>query len=153
MPSNNRSGNYVSPKTKISYSSNDAQRHRKMIENDESSFQAKRIHLNNLQAVINYCNNVSDCRRVVQLGYFGEVFDARHCKANSNSCDNCRSVSQKKDVTAFAKTILSGVELLRERGRFGSITVNQIAEVLRGSKNQKVRNGSYTPIRHPLEIR
>ena len=62
-----------------SYSAADAQRHRKMIEKDEhSNYQAKKIHTANLQAVINYCENVSDCRRVIQLQYFGEVFDSRY---------------------------------------------------------------------------
>ena len=60
------------------YSAADAQRHRKMIEKDDSSPQAKKIHVANLQAVINYCENVSDCRRVQQLQYFGEVFDSRY---------------------------------------------------------------------------
>merc|ERR1719376_1314101 len=122
------------------YSSSDGQRHRKMIESDESTFQAKKIHLNNLQAVINYCNNVSDCRRVVQLQYFGEVFDARACKsAPLSACDNCRSTSEKRDLTAFAQTVINGVEELRAKRGFGSnFTVNQLVDILRGSKNQKV---------------
>ena len=34
---------------------------------------AKKIHYENLWQMVRYCENLTDCRRVLQLQYFGEV--------------------------------------------------------------------------------
>ena len=64
----------------------------------------------------------------------------RLCKSGAQSCDNCRNSSEKRDVTAFAKSVLSGVEeILKRDGWGGNITVNQLVDILRGSKNEKTK--------------
>ena len=45
----NRQTNCRTLRFTFSYAAADAQRHRKMIEKDDSSFQAKKIHVANLQ--------------------------------------------------------------------------------------------------------
>lgn len=115
---------------------------RKLIEMDtQSTPQARNIHFSNLQMVVNYCENLTDCRRVMQLSHFGEVFDARLCKMSlNNGCDNCqRGAQNRKDVTEFARKLLQGVErLLRRSGLQGCFTVNHLVDIARGSKNKKL---------------
>ena len=49
--------------------------------------------------MVGYCQNMVDCRRSIQLQYFGEVFDALDCRnAADTSCDNCRKGSFEKQV-------------------------------------------------------
>ncbi len=40
-----------------------------------------------LYDMVTYCENNVDCRRVLTLKYFGEVFDAASC---GRGCDNCK---------------------------------------------------------------
>ena len=62
-----------------------------MIEKGENvTRETLRIHMQNLDNVIYYCNNNLECRRVQVLRYFGEVFDAKNCSVNKHAvCDNC----------------------------------------------------------------
>ena len=52
--------------------------------------QAMRVHTENLSQIASYCENKTDCRRVLQLEYFGQAFNKDYCKQHpSTSCDNC----------------------------------------------------------------
>lgn len=64
-----------------------------MIKKSENGTpETMRIHMQNLDDVIYYCNNYLECRRVQVLRYFGEVFDAKNCSINKHAvCDNCSS--------------------------------------------------------------
>lgn len=75
------------------YNYGDMYRHRKMIEMDvASNKEAQKTHMNNLFKMVAYCENTTDCRRAVQLNYFGEIFDRRICISNKSTvCDNCRN--------------------------------------------------------------
>jgi ATP-dependent DNA helicase RecQ len=91
----------------------------------------QRIALQQLRRVINYAE-ATDCRRTIQLSYFGEDFPG-----NCNNCDNCRYPKPTEDWTIEAQKFLSCVARCRER--FG---MNYIIDVLRGSKSQKIiQNG------------
>lgn len=58
----------------------------------DTSAEAKRVHIDNLYRMVQYCENKTDCRRAQQLEYFGEVFDRNFCKADKISeCDNCQA--------------------------------------------------------------
>ncbi len=58
-----------------------------------TSGEARQIHIDNLQRISNYAENMKDCRRALQLNYFGENFDAKECAARSDTiCDNCKRV-------------------------------------------------------------
>lgn len=89
--------------------------------------QEQRIALQQLRQVINYVEG-TDCRRTIQLGYFGERF-----AGNCGNCDNCLSPNPVEDWTVEAMKFLSCVARCKER--FG---MNHIIDVLRGSKNQKI---------------
>jgi ATP-dependent DNA helicase RecQ len=87
----------------------------------------QRIATQQLRRVINYAE-ATECRRTVQLSYFGE-----HFPGNCNNCDNCRHPKPLEDWTIDAQKFLSCVARCKER--YG---MSHIIDVLRGSKNQKV---------------
>ncbi|WP_210437104.1 DNA helicase RecQ [Oxynema aestuarii] len=80
-----------------------------------------------LRQILNYVEG-TDCRRTIQLGYFGERFPG-----NCENCDNCRNPKPIEDWTVEAMKFLSCVARTKER--FGT---NHIIDVLRGSKKAKV---------------
>lgn len=48
-------------------------------------------NMENLSRMASYCENKMECRRVLQLNYFGEIFKREKCLQNKDSmCDNCR---------------------------------------------------------------
>lgn len=68
---------------------------RKMIEYNTSAntnLKSQKIHTANLLKMVGFCENKTDCRRSLQLNYFGELFDRSLCIANKETiCDNCTS--------------------------------------------------------------
>ena len=120
----------------------DVTRMRKLITSDKSvSPNALRIHEANLQTMISYCEDEVECRRVMQLKHFGEVFDPKKCKMSLATCDNCRDSGrqEKKDLTSLSKSIMKGIERLQGlSGYSGKFTLNHVVEVLRGSKSKKI---------------
>jgi bloom syndrome protein len=125
------------------YSYSDMHKMRKMIDSDGKGIgPAKRIHLDNLLSMVRYCENKIDCRRVLQLQYFGEIFDAHHCKRSNAACDNCKQgVLEKANVTDFATALLQGVRRLscRQRHDQKNFTINHLVEIVRGMKSKKVK--------------
>jgi bloom syndrome protein len=100
-----------------------------MIEMGEGDRRQKERQREDLDAVIRYCENRTDCRRMQVLAHFGERFDSRLCK---NSCDNCeRGLVRTKDYTREAGELLSLVSAA------GKITLAQAVDVYRGSSNRK----------------
>ena len=89
--------------------------------------QEQRIAKQQLRRVINYADS-SDCRRTIQLSYFGDSFPG-----NCGNCDNCCNQKPVEDWTLEAMKFLSCVARCQEK--FG---MNHIIDVLRGSKSQKV---------------
>lgn len=89
--------------------------------------------LKKLQDMIDYCNT-PECLRYYILRYFGETTEAEEC----GQCGNCNDDSEKVDITIDAQKVLSCIYRMQER--FG---VTMVAEVLKGSNNQKVRQFSF----------
>ncbi|XP_050082135.1 Bloom syndrome protein homolog [Anopheles aquasalis] len=122
------------------YNYSDMQRYRKMMDNDTTiSFEAKQIHMNNLLRMVNYCENVTDCRRTQQLEYFAEYFTSEQCLSRrETACDNClmqgeyRTLDVTDDCIMLAKAVR---EICGGRSRF---TLLHMVEVLKGSENKKV---------------
>lgn len=55
-----------------------------------ANFEAKKIHINNLMRMVEFCENVTECRRSQILAYFAETFTKEQCRAiSSSTCDNC----------------------------------------------------------------
>ncbi|MDR2516685.1 MAG: DNA helicase RecQ [Spirochaetaceae bacterium] len=74
----------------------------------------------------------SECLRSRLLAYFGET--APHYCGN---CSNCNTVFTETDITIPAQKIISCVyRIEKQRKRFGK---TMIIQVLRGSKNEKLR--------------
>jgi len=90
----------------------------------------QRIARQQLRQVTNYAES-AECRRAVQLRYFGETFPGK-CGA----CDNCLEPRTTLDRTTEAKQFLSCVARLAQRHeRYG---VAYAIEVLRGAESQRV---------------
>ena len=87
----------------------------------------QRIAQQQLNQIINYIES-SICRRKIQLGYFGEPFNAP-----CNNCDNCINPSPIEDWTVEAQKFLSCV--YRCDQRFG---MTHIIDVLRGSSKKRI---------------
>jgi len=80
-----------------------------------------------LRRMIDYAEG-TDCRRTIQLSYFGEYF-----AGNCGRCDNCCKPKPVEDWTIEAMKFLSCVARCKEK--FG---MTHIIDVLRGSKAQKI---------------
>jgi ATP-dependent DNA helicase RecQ len=99
--------------------------------NQKTDPQEQLIAKQQLRQVIDYAEG-TDCRRTIQLGYFGERFPG-----NCGNCDNCRFPKPVQDWTIEAMKFLSCVARCKER--FGML---YIIDVLRGAKTQKItQNG------------
>ena len=90
----------------------------------------QRLARQQLRQILNYAQ-ASDCRRAIQLRYFGEPF-AGACGACDNCCDNRRLA----DRSVEARQFISCVARLAQRGqRFGAA---HIIDVLRGARCARV---------------
>lgn len=89
--------------------------------------QEQKIARQQLRRVIDYAEG-TDCRRTIQLSYFGEYF-AGAC----GTCDNCCHAKPLEDWSIEAMKFLSCVARCQER--YG---MNYIIDVLRGSRAQKI---------------
>ncbi|XP_012280002.1 Bloom syndrome protein homolog [Orussus abietinus] len=132
------------------YNYADMHRIRKMIEFDSSSVEVTKTHMDNLFRMVAFCENKTDCRRVQQLNYFGEIFHQEQCIANkSTSCDNCRNKEQFTmiDVTQDAREIVKAVRDLNQNRKLG-LTVVFLTDIYKGSDIKKIRDAGLT--KHPL---
>jgi ATP-dependent DNA helicase RecQ len=92
-----------------------------------------------LRRVINYAE-ATECRRIIQLGYFGESFPG-----NCDNCDNCKYPRPISDWTIEAQKLLSCVYRFNERQRGKTFGLAYTIDVLRGSKSDRVlKNGHDT---------
>jgi ATP-dependent DNA helicase RecQ len=90
----------------------------------------QRMARQQLRNVLNYAES-SECRRAVQLRYFGEVLEGK-CGA----CDNCLEPRSQIDRTTEARQFLSCIaRLAQRRERYG---VAYVIEILRGGATQRV---------------
>lgn len=110
------------------YSYGDVSKQRHFI--DQKGEEERRIALDHLQALVRFAEDRSRCRRLPLLDHFGETTSRSSC----DHCDNCaRPPTNLIDMTVAAQKFLSCVKRTGER--FGA---GHIADVLRGSKNEKV---------------
>lgn len=104
--------------------------------------------------MVDYCENITDCRRTQQLGYFGEHFSRDQCiKDRSMACDNCLKKGTFKtiDATKVAVEIAKCVrDLCCGRNRF---TLLHVVDVFKGSQSKKVvdNNHHQTPYHSKLK--
>lgn len=82
--------------------------------------------------MIRYCENCSDCRRVVMGRCFGESFDPNKCQ---KTCDVCAAESPaiKLDHTLHAENVLRKYLAVRSIGRSSYLTQTQLVDAWRGT--------------------
>lgn len=130
------------------YNYSDMHRIRKMLELDNPSPQVINTHMDNLFKMVAFCENSTDCRRSLQLNYFGEIFDRQQCIMNKiTACDNCRCKDEitMLDVTEDAKKIMEAVRDISNRKK---LTVVFLTDIFKGSDLKKIRESGLT--KHPL---
>jgi ATP-dependent DNA helicase RecQ len=108
-------------------------------ETGEALAEEQRIATQQLRRVINYAE-ATECRRIIQLGYFGESFPG-----NCDRCDNCKYPRPISDWTIEAQKLLSCIYRFEERRKGQTYGLAYTIDVLRGSKSDKVlKNGHDT---------
>ncbi|KAG8952330.1 ATP-dependent DNA helicase sgs1 [Tulasnella sp. 424] len=90
--------------------------------------------------VMQYCRNITDCRRTLVLRYFGEEFDSIQCNTRCNNCVNNEG-SVKEDTTAAA---IDALKLVRSLTSGDRITQLQAIDVFCGSKKKDYRERGFT---------
>ena len=92
-----RAGRDSLPATcRLYYTYRDTQTHRMLIDKGEGDWHQKERQRANLDHMVRYCENMTDCRRQQVLSYFNERFDSAACR---KTCDNCAS----NDSTAMVE--------------------------------------------------
>ena len=118
------------------YSYSDMARLRRMVKAEKLRYEQEKVHMDNLYRMVQYCENMADCRRMQLLEYFAENFDPSLCKGGSTPCDNCQSSTPftAEDVTGLVKVIVRSVEQIGK----DKFTLNQYLEALKGSTGSRM---------------
>ena len=146
------------------FSHQDVVRMKKLIDLGEGDMTSRRTHLNNLDQMVKYCEEMSECRRVMQLQYFGEVYDRSQCGAmRGMDCDNClkrekvnyiifemmifnnfilKGEIESRDITDISKSLVSAVSRM-EKSVSNNFTTLQLVEVWRGGRSAKVMDSCW----------
>lgn len=104
----------------------------------EPLVEEQRIARQQLRQVLRYAES-TECRRAVQLQYFGESFEPP-CGA----CDNCSTPMKTEDRTTDARQFLSCIARLAQRQeRYGA---SHIIDILRGAQTQRVLNNGHADL-------
>ena len=97
---------------------------------DQKTGDERRAAQMQLDAIAHYAEDLSRCRRIPLLAYFGEKYQGLNCA----SCDNCTAKPPVfVDLTVPAQKFLSCVK--RSGERFGA---GHVIDILRGSKGERV---------------
>jgi ATP-dependent DNA helicase RecQ len=95
----------------------------------------QRIARQQLRQVLQFADS-TECRRAVQLRYFGETFSGP-CEA----CDNCCEPRTVEDWSTEARQFLSCIaRLAQRRQRFGAA---YIIDILRGARTERVLSAGH----------
>ncbi|KAH3761171.1 DNA helicase [Pelomyxa schiedti] len=94
----------------------------------------------NLNKVIAFCENDVECRRVLQLQYFGEQFDPKLCKGTCDNCQNKASV-EIVDVTSIAISLMNIVQSLVSRNK--SVCATLLLELYHGSQAKRIKSDPF----------
>ncbi|MDR2941493.1 MAG: DNA helicase RecQ [Treponema sp.] len=117
------------------YNGQDVRINQYLITHDEDGEAAnEKLQAHNLELLkqMTFYAAGNDCLRKRLLGYFGEK-----TSSSCGNCSNCLTEFKEIDVTVPAQKIVSCVYRLKQRGR--SFGKTMIIDILRGSKNEKIR--------------
>lgn len=127
------------------YNYGDMLRYRKMMDKDRSvTYEVKQVHMSNLHRIMDYCENITDCRRSQQLEYFAEHFTREQCLENrSTACDNCTKKDNYKSIDA-TKVCIEIAKCVRELcGGHKRFTLLHIVDVFKGSVAKKIMDNEH----------
>lgn len=113
-----------------------------MIQNSpDRNADSKQVDMDNLYRVVQYCENVTECRRVQLLHYFGETdFDPSQCRSRPDTvCDTCVSSGSfvYRDITSEAKAFVESVNSIVHGGNgnwrkpIRSYTLNHFIDIFK----------------------
>ncbi|XP_025248431.1 Bloom syndrome protein isoform X2 [Theropithecus gelada] len=115
---------------------------RLIIMEKDGNHHTRETHFNNLYSMVHYCENITECRRIQLLAYFGENgFNPDFCKKHPDvSCDNCCKTKDYKtrDVTDDVKSIIrfvqersssQGTRNIKHVGPSGRFTMNMLVDI------------------------
>lgn len=85
-----------------------------------------------LDAMVGYCNT-SHCLRGYILEYFGQEYP-QLC----GNCSNCESTAEQRDITEYAKMILSCIYRIHEQLGY-SLGATLVVRVLHGSREKRIK--------------
>jgi bloom syndrome protein len=98
----------------------------------------------NLFRMSAFCDNKVDCRRALQLKYFGENFSREQClKDRRTACDNCLTKGDYDEIDCLqmAREIVNCVRsVCGFPGGHARFTQLHFIDILKGSKNSKIMN-------------
>jgi bloom syndrome protein len=95
----------------------------------------------NLMKMVQYAEDKVECRRTLQLQYFGEHFDRALCQRTCDNCENTIAI-EHKDFTELAQAL---VGIIREMADSDTLTPF-VVDVLRGSKSKRVTESHYESV-------
>lgn len=99
--------------------------------------QSTRRKIDQLYTCLRYCEDDFQCRRTMQLEFFGEDFDRSKC---GKTCDNCKAGREieKRDLTDVARQILLLLSDVAAQRNGRGVTMTQLTELFRGSANKSI---------------
>ncbi|KAI8323222.1 ATP-dependent DNA helicase [Martensiomyces pterosporus] len=108
-----------------------------MIDRGDGDWELKERQRQQVRQVVQFCENVTDCRRQLVLSYFGEQFDVSRC---NKTCDNCRkrldTPQFETDLTSETCSLIQTVQVLSEQGT--KTTLLQLTDIFKGSKSKRI---------------
>jgi RecQ family ATP-dependent DNA helicase len=120
---------------RLYYSFGDTKTHSFLIDQGDGNWQQKQRQRDNLNTMIRFCDNETDCRRKQIMGYFGERFDPSLCQ---NMCDNClknqHTQSVMRDMSKDAIALVKSIKQIEP----DRITLTQLVHIYRGSKSKRI---------------
>ncbi|KAA8576594.1 hypothetical protein EYC84_006692 [Monilinia fructicola] len=114
------------------YGFQDTQIHKFMIDKGDGDRDVKNEQRQMLDAMVRFCENRIDCRRVQLLQYFGETFKSEEC----GKCDTCNSNNtyEERDFSSEARKVISLVSKVD-----GNFAIGHFSAILEGKAPAKVK--------------
>ncbi|KAG8743709.1 ATP-dependent DNA helicase sgs1 [Ceratobasidium sp. 414] len=100
------------------------------------SYEEQQRQKDDLRQVVQFCQNTTDCRRTQILAYFSEQFDSRECYKTCDNCVNHVDGVEPEDMSDIARMALE----LTKSGGYARVTMNNLVDAFRGSKNRAVHD-------------
>ncbi|KIJ34636.1 hypothetical protein M422DRAFT_181782 [Sphaerobolus stellatus SS14] len=112
-------------------------------ESETSSAEEKKRQEDAVRAVVQYCSNESDCRRVQVLRHFNQAFDSKDCRKRCNNCADGATYIEEDATEMAAKAI----KLVREILALDtSVTKLHCLDVFRGANIKTIRDKNHDRI-------